>query len=184
MLNAKAICWAIRGLPQLGLRGLFRRPRERVLRSVLSGLVFDSDSVRTASGTFACSWLCRGLPYNSGTEQTSRTHQQRHPAGKDAVPRGQIRRSLPGAIHRSWCFVAGRGTLRNHGRNNDLPATGLIHFWTDRKDWTDRADCLSLRIKRISKKSSYITLRNYVSDPRSPPDLSKSPACPQLFTFV
>ena len=88
--------------------------------------------------------------------------QERHPAGKDAVPRGEIRRSLPGAIHdqelvleekrlRNYGtdaarseqpgqsgdevdekndqithrrIVAGRRTLRNHGRNNNSPATG------------------------------------------------------------
>ena len=30
----------------------------------------------------------RRLQYNRGTEKTSRTDQERHPAGKDAVPRG------------------------------------------------------------------------------------------------
>ncbi len=32
--------------------------------------------------------LGRRLQYNRGTEKTSRTDQERHPAGKDTVPRG------------------------------------------------------------------------------------------------
>ena len=32
--------------------------------------------------------LGRRLQYNRRTEKTSRTDQERHPAGKDAVPRG------------------------------------------------------------------------------------------------
>src|SRR5215469_16572949 len=39
----------------------FRRPRERVLRSVPSGRASGGSSMRTACGIFACSWLCEWL---------------------------------------------------------------------------------------------------------------------------
>ena len=41
---------------------------------------------------------CRGLQYDCRTEQTSWTHQERHPAGEEAVRRAEIGGSLPGAI--------------------------------------------------------------------------------------
>src|SRR6516164_1744640 len=39
----------------------FRRPHERVLRSVLSGRASGGASMRTTCGIFACSWLCEWL---------------------------------------------------------------------------------------------------------------------------
>ena len=40
----------------------------------------------------------RGLQHNGRAEQASGTQPERQPAGKDPVRRGQIRRSLAGAI--------------------------------------------------------------------------------------
>ena len=47
----------------------FRRPHERVLRSVLSGRASDGDSRRTARGTFACSRLCEGQAASKASER-------------------------------------------------------------------------------------------------------------------
>jgi hypothetical protein len=47
--NAKAICCAIRGQPQLGLRCFISTTARTILHSVLSGRASVGDSVRIAS---------------------------------------------------------------------------------------------------------------------------------------
>jgi hypothetical protein len=56
----------------------------------------------------------RRLKYNRGTEKTSRTDQERHPAGKDAVPRRQSGRSVSGAIQDQELVFEQKG-LGNEG---------------------------------------------------------------------
>jgi hypothetical protein len=71
-------------------------------------------------------------PNECGTEQTSWTHQERHQASREPLGRGQIGRSLTGAIQDQKLVLEEkplrkyRGILRNRGRNNNSPETASL----------------------------------------------------------
>jgi hypothetical protein len=68
------------------------RMNEFYARSFRAGLPTalrgEQHAVLSIAHGFVKAQQCRGLQDNCGTEQTSRTHQERDPAGKNAVPRG------------------------------------------------------------------------------------------------
>jgi hypothetical protein len=74
----------------------FRRPHGRVLHSVLSGQASVGDSVRIASGTFACSWLCEGLAVSMASVQL------RNEADELDAPRAPASRRGSGPTRAVW----------------------------------------------------------------------------------
>ena len=81
--------------------------------------------------SFGEEWI-GDAPNDCGTEQTSWTHQERHQASQEPVGRGQIGRSLTGAIQDQEFVLEEkrlrkyRGILRNRGRNNNSPETASL----------------------------------------------------------
>ena len=81
--------------------------------------------------SFGEEWI-GDAPNDCGTEQTRWTHQERHQASREPFGRGQIGRSLTGAIQDQKFVLEEkrlrkyRRILRNRGRKNNSPETASL----------------------------------------------------------
>src|SRR5207302_8356063 len=101
----------------------FRRPHGRVLHSFLSGRASVGDSVRIASDTFACSWLCEGLAVSRASVQL------RNEADELDAPRAPSSRRGYGPTRINWGIDAGSDSRPGAGASGEATP----QLWSGRR---------------------------------------------------
>src|SRR3984885_10219344 len=139
------------------------RMDEFCTRSLLAGLATaiggEQHAVLFLAHGLVKAYQGRGLQHNGRAEQASGTQPARAPASKDPVRRGQIRRSLPGAIQDQELMLEqkrlgneGTGTARS-----EQTSQGSDEI--DQKGRPDRASQNRSRMRNLLRIMGEITIR-------------------------